>query len=277
MVTKYRLVCALSVASIAMSACSTSVAGQPVSESDTPATEKVATQHADSHAPRYVDVSGQGVALPRDSDGFQFSATALPGVAVGHRKADDTVEGCTLGPAVSSKHDEQGFLTAGHCTANLAPTMQYLSTSADTGSSAPILLGTAEQAQDAPSPSGYSDSAVIWTGTVDPAATRIANTWPIAGVMPVSAVKQLPAGTPICIDGAKSGVVCSPLISVDADFIRIGHVTQSGDSGAAVFVVDQTGNATLIGIHSGTESGRSEATFLEPALQRLGATTLTAR
>lgn len=272
MVTKYRLACVLSVASIAISACSTSVAGEPAPASDTRATEKVATRHADSSAARYVDVSGQGV-VKLDHQREQYGIPA-PGVKIGRVSSSDPSGSakCTLGPAVTTAA-RAGFLTAGHC-ADMPGTNQYAQVHFD--GSAPLLLGPAEQAQDSPSPNGYTDSAVIWTGTVDPAATRIANTWPITGVMPVSEVKQLPAGTPICIDGAKSGVVCSPLISVGTDFIRSVSTVQHGDSGAAVFVVDQTGSATLLGIASRITDGQHEAAFLEPALQRLGATALTA-
>ncbi|MBN7300458.1 hypothetical protein IUQ79_00975 [Mycobacteroides abscessus subsp. bolletii] len=213
------------------------------------------------------------VTLPRDSHGGQYGASPYPGITAVQHQDDGSSKNCTLGPVVTGA-GRSGFLTAGHC--DYSPGGQVF-VFADPHAEQPIPFGVITGAQDAPTPNGYSDSAVIWTGTVDPAATRIANTWPIAGVMPVSEVKQLPAGTPICIDGAKSGVVCSPLISVGLDYIRSVRIAQHGDSGAAVFVVDQSDSATLIGIHSGFEGAQGEATFLEPALQRLGATALTAR
>lgn len=201
MVTKCRVTCALTAVSIALSACSTSVAGQAVPSSDFRLREKVATRHADSQAPRYVDVSGQ-VQLPRDSHGGQYGARPYPGVTAVQHQDDGSSKNCTLGPAVTSARG-RGFITAGHC--DYSPGGQVF-VFADPAAAQPIPVGVITDAQDAPTPNGYSDSAVIWTGAVDPAATRIANTWPITGVMPVSEVRKLPAGTSGVIDG---DVICA--------------------------------------------------------------------
>ncbi|WP_234714723.1 MULTISPECIES: S1 family peptidase [Mycobacteroides] len=272
MVKKLRTACtaALALSIVAVSACSTTVPGTAVPSAGVRATEKAAARYIDP--PRYVDVSGT-VTLPRDSRGGQYGARPYPGITAVQHQDDGSSKNCTLGPSVASARG-LGFITAGHCDYSPGG---HVFVFADPSAAEPILVGAYTEVEDFPTPSGYSDSAVIWTGTVDPAATRIANTWPITGVMPVSEVRQLPAGTPICIDGAKSGVVCSPLIGADDDFISSAPLTRHGDSGAAVFVVDQTGDATLLGIVSRTEQSRDESVFLEPALQRLGATALTAR
>ncbi|WP_131822724.1 hypothetical protein [Mycobacteroides chelonae] len=218
--------------------------------------------------PRYADVTGQGIEAPRDVEGDQFSVTSVPGVKVGHRDARGAAQKCTLGPAVTNG-PRAGFLIAGHCTGD-----QYAQVNFDGRN--PMSLGPALQAQDAPTPQGYSDSAVIWTGAVDPSATKIAGTWPVTGVMSVRDVRALPAGTPICINGAVSGVRCSPLITADADYIRSAPIVQHGDSGAPVFVINkETRGAVLLGITSGIENGQDEATFLQPALERLGVQALT--
>ncbi|WP_255795056.1 S1 family peptidase [Mycobacteroides abscessus] len=268
-VMMYRLVCALAAGSV-VSACSTSVSGTPVLSTKTAViTEKAGIVAA--AIPRYADVTGQGIEAPRDIEGDQFSATSVPGVKIGHRDAQGVAQKCTLGPAVTNG-TRTGFLIAGHCDGD-----QYAQVNFDGRN--PLSLGPAVQAQDEPTPQGYSDSAVIWTGTVDPSVTKIAGTWPITGVMSVLDVRALPAGTPICINGAVSGVRCSPLTAAD-DKIRYADIGDGGDSGAAVFVVDQKGGARLVGLLRGSDGDNPNigvATFLEPALQRLGATALTAR
>lgn len=270
----YRLVCALAAAAAAVSACSTAVSGTPVSDTPhTPAGAAVSVLPSGS-ANRWIDVTGQGVVI-KDSLGSQFGALPYPGAVIAQHQNDGSTKSCTLGPAVADKTSQRtGFVGAGHC--DNSPGGQTF-VFADSAGAEPIPVGVYTDSQDAPTPQGYSDSAVIWTKTVDPRATLLAGTWPVEGVMSVSDVRKLRTGTPICIDGAKSGVVCSPLIAVNADYVLTPPVTQPGDSGATVFVVDErTRRATLIGIHSGTEDGRSEATFLEPALARLGAAALTA-
>lgn len=226
---------------------------------------------------QWQDVTGQ-VKAPRDSEGAQFGPTALPGIGIGFLDAKYTVHMCTIGPAIVAG-SQRGFLTAGHCTTAFAPTKLYLHTTADMRASLPVVMGTGLQAENRSTPGGWSDSGVVWTGAIDPAATKIAGRWPVAGVMTVEGVRALPAGTPVCINGAKSGVVCSPLIGAE-DKIRYRHVSDAGDSGAPVFLVDAlTRRATLIGLHRGydkSEPAVGEATYLESALQRFGATALTA-
>lgn len=273
-VMKSRIACALAAAAVAVSACSTGVSGSAVPSSEL-ITQKAATTtgEASTQVPGYVDVTGQGT-VTLDHQREQYGNPA-PGVKIGRVSSSDPSGSakCTLGPAVTAA-GRKGFLTAGHC-ADKPGTDQYAQVNYD--GSDPLLLGPAVQAQDAPAPGGYSDSAVIWTASVDPGATRIAGRWPVSGVMPAREVRALPAGTPVCIDGAKSGVVCSRLVSANGDYILTAPMTQPGDSGSAVFVIDDKSNlATLIGIHRGTANEHSEATFLEPALHRFGATALTA-
>lgn len=272
-VTMCRIACALAAAAVAVSACSTGVSGTDVPSPES-ITQKAASTAGETPAEtrRYVDVTGQ-VQVMLDHQQEQYGNPA-PGVKIGRVSSSDPSGSakCTLGPAITAS-GRTGFLTAGHC-ADKPGTDQYAQTNYDGRD--PLLLGPAVQAQDASAAGGYSDSAVIWTASVDPGATRIAGRWPVSGVMSVADVRALPVGTPVCIDGAKSGVICSGLIAVDANYIRTAPMAQPGDSGATVFVVDQKSHATLIGIVRGNAGGQDEATFLEPTLIRLGATALTA-
>lgn len=226
----------------------------------------------------YVDVSGEGN-IQRDvrPPSAQFGDPA-PGITIGRRSDTESndIGMCTLGPAVVSATNGPGFVTAGHCADEQENTLQYAQVRAGGGTS---LLGPTESFENAWDPAGWSDSAVIWTQEAA-GDSMMAGSWPVEGVMGVAEVRGLPAGTPICINAAVSGVVCSPLISADADLIRYGHSTTDGDSGAPVFVV-RDGRASLIGIHRGAdeaEDGSSigEGTYLAPALDRLGVRAVTA-
>lgn len=259
-------------AAVALSACSTTgVAGEAMPAADSAITQKAAKLAPAE--PRYIDVSGT-VVLPRDSYGSQYGAQPYPGIAIGQHQSDGSTKDCTLGPAVSSTRGK-GFITAGHCDQTPGGEVFVF---ADTDAAKPVSIGVFTGAEDKPTPQGYSDSAVIWTGTVDSSATKIAGRWPVTGVMTASEVRRL-VGTPICIDGAWSGVVCSPLIAAD-DKIRYADIGAGGDSGAAIFLVGRNGDATLVGLlrgYDGNNPNVGVATFLEPALQRLGATALIER
>ncbi len=272
---RYRLVCALAAAAAAVSACSTAVSGTPVSDTpNAPAAGAAVSATPSGVTTRWIDVSGQGV-IVKDSRGTQFGALPYPGAVIAQRQTNGSTKECTLGPAVADKSTKRtGFVGAGHC--DNSPGGQTF-VFADSEGAEPVPVGVYANSKDGPTPLGYSDSAVIWSKILDPRSTLIAGTWPVDGVMPSSDVRKLRAGTPICIDGAVSGVICSPLIAADDSYIRSVPITQHGDSGAPVFIVDeQTRHATLIGIVSGTENGQDESTFLEAELTRLGATALTA-
>lgn len=269
---RFALTATAVLATVAMSACSTTgVAGEAAPAADSSIMQQATT--VTPAEPQYIDVSGT-VELPRDSFGSQYGGKPHPGIAIGQHQSDGSTKDCTLGPAVASARG-RGFVTAGHC--DQTPGGQVF-VFADIDGAEPVSIGVITGAEDKPSSQGYSDSAVIWTEAVDPAATKIAGRWPVTGVMTAAEIRRLPAGTPICIDGAWSGVVCSPLEAAD-DKIRYADIGDGGDSGAAVFVVDEKGGATLIGLLRGSDGDNPNigvATFLEPALQRLGATALTA-
>lgn len=272
---------ALVLAGAATSACAYRVSGAPIATDDMKAGTVVMPAQAPPPAPApapapqgYIDVTGV-VDPPRDSEGFQFGSTPVPGIRIAHRDADGVALPCTLGPAVSagSRH---GFLTAGHCTAALAPTDQYLSGSADVASSPPAKLGTTTGAVE--DDHAAVDSAVIWTDI--PAsgdAARIAGRFPVVGVMPEAAVRALPLGTLVCLDGANTGIQCGALLSRnEGELLRFAAKSVKGDSGAPVFVVGQDQRATLVGILAGGNDISTTATYIAPALARLGAVAVTA-
>lgn len=233
------------------------------------------------YQPQFQDVSMTGE-IYLDTARDQYNVVPVPGVKISrHRLSEPGGASCTLGPAVSDGV-RTGFVTAGHCDDGDDGTLQYaqIGAVADSRDSrlrlGPIEDGqvTAIGAQD-----GKIDSGAIWAAA-DPAVTTLAGTWPIIGVATVEAVRQLPPGAPVCANGAETGVRCPPLLDADNGRIRFDGPVVAGDAGAPLFVVDQFGDATLIGIVAGYDPNDStigEATFLEPVLARLDALALVDR
>ncbi|AMU78149.1 hypothetical protein BAB79_15205 [Mycobacteroides abscessus] len=92
----------------------------------------------------------------------------------------------------------------------------------------------------------------------------------LRGVMSVPSAKALPAGTPVCMNGSRSGLTCGPLIAAGDDQLEWGGAAVQGDSGAPVFVVNSSGDAQAIGmLHGGPSDTDNFATYLAPVLERL--------
>lgn len=258
------LVVAVAAAATVTSACSSTVTGAASPASDlgpAPAPGSVAAAPLVAGSQNtWIDVTGQGAPT---------RSIAAPGaITVG-------VEQCTLGPAIHKASGVgDGFVTAGHCGPNGTP--QRLKTDTDPAG-VPLGVLTGSEEKDG---ALTSDSAALWAGPADRASALLAGTWRVAGVMKVDAVQHLPQKTPVCFDGAFSGVVCGALDDASTD-ILFDAASQPGDSGAPVFLADSTTHTvTLVGILKGGDDAQSDvsrvsmATFLEPALTRLEAIAL---
>lgn len=194
----------------------------------------------------------------RDTSEWQlrFDSVPAPGVGIWEQGTDN---GCTLGPVVAPTMSEtsRGYLTAGHCdSVVVADAVIYADANRTDARRVGVYTGTVDE--------GYRDSTALWvTGTAAPAS--IAGR-PVAGLLTKAAVKELPTNTAVCVDGAVSGVICGPLSEADGDRIQIEVPTREGDSGAAVFLVSDTGAATLVGQVKKSSTRYTYATFLESAL-----------
>ncbi|MBF9519528.1 hypothetical protein [Mycobacteroides chelonae] len=271
---KYALVTAAAAAAVALSACSGTSSGEPkpwptaVGTGGVVAAPTSATVRPTTFS--WKDVTGQGVEAPRDSNPrtfAQYGSVPVPGIQVQHAEGNE-MHLCTIGPAVvpDMAQQERGFLTAGHC-APAGGVQQWLQHTPDGD---PVPLAPATGAVNA----GPVDVAAIWTSTQPRAAVA---QWPVAGVLTQQAIRDLPLGTPICVDGSRTGVVCGGLTSVNSGgLLRFDAPGKKGDSGGPVFVVDEKNRATLIGIiKGGAEDGSdTTATYLDPALRALKAKAL---
>ena len=273
------LVAAVAAAAAVTSACSPTVTGtaSPASEAGpapAPGTVAAAPLVVGSQN-TWIDVTGRGNITQLDSvPPTQYSSTPRPGITAVSDQQGEGRRVCTLGPAIRGSNGD-GFAIAGHCgEVDPVQRLQLGPNHADIHDYASV----SDRAHGVFDPvSGMLlDSAALWGGAVGPAAVRIADTWPVAGVMTRNAVSKLPKGTSVCFDGAVSAVTCGPLIDTDsAGELEFGIPAVKGDSGSAVFLVDgNTGAATLVGIVASTQQGHTYATYLEPALTHLSATAL---
>lgn len=243
------------IAAAAVSACSSNAAPAPWPDS-TPSP-------VSASAPVWADVTGQGkVQFDRGNPKSQYGDPA-PGVSLLRGFDGLKPQLCSIGPAVVG-----GFLTAGHCSTygdstapRLAGVEQFGETSADGDK---VSLGTSTPAPD------VVDAAVIRTSAAA-GQTKIAGTWPVAGVLTPAGVERLvPKGAPVCFDGAASGVVCGERIADRGGLAAFNAVSIDGDSGAPVFAVDSQGRAAVIGILKGGNATSSTATYVEGALVATG-------
>lgn len=200
----------------------------------------------------------------RDHTGGRIGTAPYTGIALGQHQLNGRTEDCTAGAAVTDG-SRIGFVVAGHCDKNKAGHDDGVFIFTDQAGN-PVRIGEFELAKD----TGIEDFGIVWPSIPPRDAGRIAGL-PVVGVMSPAAVRALPKGTPVCLSGGWAGVRCTTLDSA-TDLIRYPHVTEGGDSGAAVFLVDHRQRATLIGIHQGPAG----ATYLTPALDQLGVTAVTA-
>ncbi|WP_157896136.1 hypothetical protein [Mycobacteroides chelonae] len=207
--------------------------------------------------------------------GIQFGGTPVPGIVVAQQVAEAR-KSCTIGVAVQAAEVGNAFVTAGHC--DRAPGGALFlypeadSTDADAKQLPTTFVKTDTHAVPDVGTGLVSDSTLLPVSTVDRAATKIAGRYPIAGVLTTAVVKQLPTDTPVCLDGAVSGLVCGQLVDADdGGLVRFDVGSRDGDSGGPVFLLDQQHRAVLIGIHKRGDGTTAAATYLEPALTRLGA------
>lgn len=269
---RYTLIAATAAAAVALSACSgtgEAASPKPWPSAGTGGAVAAAPTSAAVNTPTYTwkNVDGQGqVTFDTGKPSTQYGS-AEPGVSLLRGFDVGDIQACTIGPAVTA-----GFLTAGHCSTHgdsqaprVAGVTQYAEISADGDKD---LLG-------ASTPVDGLDVAVVETSRVSREATRIADTWPVAGVLTASGVRQLvPLGSVVCFNGAVSGVRCGARVADEGDQLVYSAPSEHGDSGSPVFVVNEDGRAALIGIlNAGDDAGadrKSTAVYLETALMASG-------
>ncbi|WP_170092334.1 hypothetical protein [Mycobacteroides abscessus] len=255
---------AVAAAAVALSACSSQVAGQPVAAPATGNVSEAASTNAALQPLRWKDVQAEAPEFDYDDVGSRFGPAVYPGIGVTQVGADKSTTDCTAGAAVTG-----GVVVAGHCDAAPGGRVQIYP-NAQGFSPIPVGVITDRVLQQV---DPIQDFALLRTDSMAPGSTKIAGQWAIAGVLNEEAAAQaLPAGSPVCVNAAVTGVRCGAVLSTDDGDgeILFDVRTEIGDSGAMVFAVDSDTNAaTLIGIVRGGDKVTSTATYLAPALDKL--------
>lgn len=273
---KYAFATAAALAAVALSACSGTGGAEPKPWPSVGTGGVVAAPTSVTVKPVWVSAPWTGkVNANNNPKGIQFGGTPVPGIVVAQQVAE-TRKSCTIGVAVQAVDIGSAFVTAGHCDRAPGGALFLYPEADTTDADAKQLPSTFKKTDTHAVPdigTGLvSDSTLLPVPAVDPAATKIANRYPIAGVLTAGAVKRLPTNTPVCLDGAMSGVVCGALTDAnDEGLIRFDVASRDGDSGGPVFLLDQQNRAVLIGIHKRGDGTTAAASYLEPALMRLGA------
>lgn len=206
----------------------------------------------------WVSIEGEASSVP---DGVLAPGGLIRGV-----DPEGYMASCTIGPALRG----DAVLTAGHCGLSGTPRLSPDGTP----------IGAITRSQDTIPASGpVIDAAVVELDVpLDPLVEARVAGLPVAGVMRKQGIYGLPAGTPVCFDGVKSGLKCGPLINADAHGIQVDVDSLHGDSGSPVFLVDgETHIVTIIGVLKGSPlsiDSVMRATYLDTALTEMGATAL---
>lgn len=238
-------IAAAAAATVALSGCSTGVAGQPVA---VPATSSATVAGAEAA------VESTWLTIPAEQVAAAPKRIELTQTASGAR--------CTAGPAIAaaSTPTRRGFVAAGHC---------------DEVPGSTVTVGGESIEPYTDTRRGDRGVTVAW-GTAN-AAPTVAGGFKVAGVLKQPAVQRLEYGTPVCMDGAISGVRCGTVTENDASGIYVKMPIERGDSGAPLFLVSDRGTATLIGIVEQRSNGFTFGAYLDPLLDEVGAKVLTDR
>lgn len=253
-----------------VSGCAGTVAGTPTLAAPPPAgstelkSARVPAAPMPTPAPvDYEDVTNRGVVFMDNGVPSPQSYSPVPAPGVTIVAGDGQM--CGLGPAIRSMDGLfVGYVSAGHCNPDVGDRRFSYNSSPDQ------LLVPLAAMTDALDDGAGIDSGAIWIA--QEGGSRLAQTWAVAGVLTAEAVAALPPG-PVCLLGAVSGVQCGELIDAsDRGRLRFAAESVDGDSGGPVFRVDAvTGHATLLGVLEGGNDFTTTATYLAPALDRLGA------
>lgn len=211
----------------------------------------------------------------------QYSSTPMPGVVIMQWAEGQPAGGkrCTLGAAVQTATGP-AMLTAGHCNRTPDAPLWLFPTADVSGADAkqlPKPYADAINTEVDPKLDAAVDVAVVPLNPTQlgPASTELAMRYHVAGVMTTNAARKLERGTPICFDGAVSGLQCGEVQEARAggkllftgDTVGDVPFVQHGDSGAPVFVLDRQGRAVLVGLVSkGANGPMGWATYLEADL-----------
>ncbi|MBS4102853.1 hypothetical protein KFZ73_16605 [Tsukamurella paurometabola] len=227
-------------AALSLSACSSTVGGQPVA-----VPSPSAAQASEADRSWFAIPEAEAAAAPKRS----VITQTLP---------DGATITCTAGPAVAAEaaRGHLGYVAAAHC---------------DKGPGT-VTVGRESTAPYTGTISGEYGATVTW-GASTATPTVVGGRRKVRGVLTREATQKLPYHTAVCVDGAVSGVQCGLLVDADGEGIEAKVDTVPGDSGSPMFLVGERG-VVLIGLVEESAEPFTHAAYLAPLLNKLGAVAL---
>ncbi|WP_131820237.1 chymotrypsin family serine protease [Mycobacteroides abscessus] len=273
---RHALLVGLAAAGLAVSACSNGAAPKPWAD--------VTPSPVSAETSEWVSVPWMKVNT--NDAGDQFGGVPTPGIVIAQENGSDPYL-CTLGVAILTEGGP-GFLTAGHCNERPGNELHLYPSTDITGTDSITLPQPYTSVSDSdgkpdPKTGVIADRAVVPLPKLTPYASVIAGNYRVAGVLTTNTAKELGPGTPICFDGAVSGLRCGVVSQANASGALIlthapGAPTDTpfiskGDSGGPVFVVDSQKRVALVGLLSQrtTDGSSGRVSYLDSELAAVDA------
>ncbi len=213
-------------------------------------------------APKHVEHTQEPALLPDLTPiALPASAAAGPGAGIYVEYADGSGGmGCTAGFLVRTGTGEAGLLTAGHCNQPRKPSKVVM----NLGGILPYAkLGTfARTVSEGVHDEQHDIGLIVLDGDNIPQSPAVAATLPITGV-----TSDLSIGQELCKFGMSSGEAeCGPVFDVTESKVSFSAGGQCGDSGGPVYLIQNDGTATAVGIDiRGSNPAIPRAGCLAPA------------
>ncbi|MUL61124.1 hypothetical protein B5P44_00790 [Mycobacterium sp. CBMA 213] len=192
-----------------------------------------------------------------------------PGGAIATYNADTSKDGaaCTAGWLVHDSAGQPGLLTAGHC---------FLGGGASFNSTANGLTGIGRFTDHVSE--GFkgedADMALVGIGNF-PNAKPISVDTRIIGIRPVVAPAdpaKLSVGQTLCHFGTTTGLQCGQITELGTTNIAFNAKAAGGDSGGPVYIRNEDGTATPVGITIRGDDEGTVAELIGPWLSKWGLT-----
>ncbi|GBG38464.1 S1 family peptidase [Mycobacterium montefiorense] len=213
-------------------------------------------------APKHIERVQEPAPIPELTPiALPASTAAGPGAGIYVEYADGSGGmGCTAGFLVRTSTGEAGLLTAGHCNRPHTPSKVVM----NLGGILPYAkLGTfARTVSEGVHNEQHDIGLIVLDGDNVPRSSAVATTLPITGV-----TTDLSIGQELCKFGMSSGEAeCGPVLDVTESKVSFLAGGQCGDSGGPVYLIQNDGTATAVGIDiRGSNPATPNAGCLAPA------------
>lgn len=191
------------------------------------------------------------------------SPAITPGAGLAVYNADATGGGtCTAGWLAHDAAGKPVMLTAGHCDMGGKVAIKW------TVSGAYETIGTFEQSVHEGSIGEDADFGVVaLDNAAIPGDARVLDRRPVEGV----ATTSVRVGDVLCKYGLTTGRQCGAVVEPPtASKVHFDALTETGDSGGPVYLIEPDGDAVAVGITiRSSDAGGSVAELVQPWLQKM--------